>query len=393
MPTINTQTTINTAAPQTGLNKTFYDRDLLETVKTELVYQKYGQQRPIPKRSGKKIEMRRWSLWDPNLAMTPLTEGETPDGLSLEQDVVEAEVKQYGAYFTYSDILDMTAFDEIVNSGNDRLGEMLRTVIEWVTRDELVTGNNVNYAGTATSRASITENDKITSLDIRRAVRDLKKRKTQMFSRGGRKHYIAIISPDAVYDMQSDPMWQAANTYVEQEALYSGELGRLFGVVFLESTEAPIVTASLNTTVASIAGAALVVDDDISATALAYLTSAGAQVMVDGTAYGVASVDQATKTITLATTPATAPAAGAAVISRDGSDAGVPVHQSIVFGQNAYGTITIGSKNVESIIKAKGEGGFDPLNQRGTVGGKVSAYTAKILNEDWILRIEHAVTV
>lgn len=390
---INTQTTRNTAG-STGANKTFYDKGMLVTALTQLVYAEHGQKRPLPKNSGKKVEMRRWSLWDPNLAMTPLTEGETPDGLSLAQDVVEAEVKQYGAYFTYSDMLDMTSFDEILSSGSERLGEMLGTVVEWVTRDEIATGNNVNWAGGATSRSTITSDDKLTSADIRKAVRDLKKRKARMFSGDGRRHYFAIVSPDAVYDLQSDEMWQAANTYVDQRALYTGELGKLFGVIFLESTEAPVVVNTLNSTLAAYnAGAkTLTVAESISDAAIAYLSSEGAQLLVGSEAVGVASVDAASKTITLSAALAATPAAGARVLSRDGADSGVPVHQTLVFGEDAYGVINISDANVETIVKKVGEGGFDPLNQRGTVGGKVSAFAAKILNEDWIVRIEHAVT-
>lgn len=389
MANYNTQTTTSL-----GYNKPYSDRDLLDFARTQFVYSLHGQERPLPKNSGKKVEMRRWSLWDPTLAMKPLTEGETPDGLSLEQDIVEAEVKQYGAYFTYSDVLDQTGLNEVVHSGTERLGEMLGTVVEWVTRDELATGNNVNWAGNAVSRATIAEDDKISSAEIRKAVRDLKKRKARMFDRNGRKHFIAVVSPDAVYDLQSDPMWQTANTYVNNESLYSGELGRLFGVVFLESTEAPVVINTLDTTVASYnAGTkTLTVADGISAAAEAYLTSEGAQVLIGEEAAGVASVDVESRTITLNAALSTAPAAGARALSRDGTDAGIPVHQTLVFGKDAYGTIHISNRNVETIVKGIGQSGFDPLNQRGTVGGKVSAYAAKILNEDWITRIEHAVS-
>ncbi|MDR1620105.1 MAG: N4-gp56 family major capsid protein [Clostridiales bacterium] len=391
MANFNTQTTGNTGA---GFNKTYYDRSLLEAAKTQLVYTEHGQKRPLPKNAGKKIEMRRWSLWDPSCAMTPLTEGETPDGLSLAQDIVEAEVKQYGAYFTYSDMLDLTGFDEILSAGSERMGELLGTVIEWVTRDEIATGNNVNWAGDAISRNTITVNDKLTSTDIRKAVRDLKKRKARMFLRDQRKHYVAVVSPDAVYDLQSDPLWQAANTYVDNDQLYTGELGRLFGVVFLESTEAPVVKNALSSTISAYSATTKVVtiDDELSEAAQDYLDSAGAQVTANGQSAYVAGFDAGSKSITLTAAFASAPATGAKIVSRDGADSGIAVHQTLVFGQDAYGIINVDEGSIRIIVKSVGEGGFDPLNQRGTVGGKVMAFAAKILNEDWITRIEHAVT-
>ena len=51
-------TTANTAGT-TKLNKTFYDRQLLESAKTRFVHAKYGQKRPIPKNSGKRVEFRK----------------------------------------------------------------------------------------------------------------------------------------------------------------------------------------------------------------------------------------------------------------------------------------------------------------------------------------------
>ena len=44
---------------------------------------------------------------------------------------------------------------------------------------------------------------------------------------------------------------------------------------------------------------------------------------------------------------------------------------------------------METIVKQLGSGGTeDPLNQRGTVGWKVTGYVTKILNQLGILRVE-----
>lgn len=71
------------------------------------------------------------------------------------------------------------------------------------------------------------------------------------------------------------------------------------------------------------------------------------------------------------------------------------VHSTLIFGKDAYGIIDIGSGtgNVQSIIKQFGSAGTsDPLDQRATVGAKIMAYAAKILNDNWIVRIEHGVS-
>ncbi len=391
-------TTMNTAGT-TGMNKTFFDRDLLNFAKTKFVYANYGLKKPIPKNSGKKIEMRRWCLFDPSNAMTPLTEGVTPEGLSLEQDMVEATVHQYGAYFTYSDLLSLTTYDEVTQSGVKRLGELMGTVIDRLVRDELVTCDNVMYMGNRTARSEIKKTDVLTITGIQKAALELTLLKAPRFSRGGKEHYIAIVHPYAKYDLWNDPKWEAANTYVHQESLYSGELGRMYGVVFVESTEAPVVEPSVNEVAAAATSntTTFVLQNAPGALGEAYLMTGGNTIYIGGVAKTLAATDPYNKeTRTVKLSAAATVAKGATIVSADAgefdAETGMPtnVYQTVVFGQEAYGLIDVGGHGIESIIKPIGQAGFDPLNQRGTVGAKVKAFACKVLNEDWILRIEHA---
>ena len=158
-------TTLNTVS-NTGLNKTFYDRTLLESAKTRLVHAKFGQKRPIPENSGKRVEFRRWNLFDVEDALTPLVEGVTPDSQSLSQTQVEVQVEQYGAYVEVSDLLSVTAYDQVLSDSAELLGEQLGTVVEWITRDAMCAGSNVQYAGGKTSREALTASDKLTVEEI-----------------------------------------------------------------------------------------------------------------------------------------------------------------------------------------------------------------------------------
>ena len=74
--------------------------------------------------------------------------------------------------------------------------------------------------------------------------------------------------------------------------------------------------------------------------------------------------------------------------------AGADVHSTLIFGKDAYGIVDVGGSGaLQIIIKPHGSAGTsDPLDQRATVGAKVAAYAAKILNELWIIRIEHGVS-
>ena len=234
------QTTGVTAAPQTYLNKQFYDRNLLEMAKTKFVYANHGQKRTIPTGNGKKVEFRRWTPFEVDVENLTLTEGVTPDGQNLAQTKLEVECQQYGAYVEVSDLLEKTSFDNIAMGATDMLGDQLGTLLDWIVRDAMCTTTNVQYANGKTSKATVAAADKLTVDEIRKAVRTLKKGKARYFGGGRKPHFICICSPDATYDLQSDPLWQDVSKYSNAEQIYSGELGRLFGVVFVESTEAKV---------------------------------------------------------------------------------------------------------------------------------------------------------
>lgn len=70
----------------------------------------------------------------------------------------------------------------------------------------------------------------------------------------------------------------------------------------------------------------------------------------------------------------------------------VTVHHTLIIGANFYGISRISGHAIENIIKPLGSAGTaDPLNQRATSGWKAS-FVAKILNENFAVRIEHAVS-
>ena len=401
----NSNTTINTAST-TYSNKTFYDRALLETAKTRLVHASYGQKRSIPRNSGKRVEFRRYELFTPDTNALVLEEGVTPAGQSLAQSKIEAEVKQYGAYVEVSDLLDLTSYDPVLAESTELLGEQLGTVVEWVTRDAMCAGTNVQYANGKTNRLSLEAGDKLTVTEIRKAVRSLKKAKARMFNTTGdgksrKPHFVCICSPDATYDLQSDALWQDVSKYSDVEQIYSGEIGRLFGVVFVESTEAKVFSQSVLTAVsAHSAGSAVVTLAEMMESAALYLT-AGAKIKIGSVEHTVTSADAEAKTVTLSETIPSAIAPGTLVYSEDagvldtGTKKGTDIHATLVFGSDAYGIIDVdGEGCLQTIVKPVGSGGAsDPLDQRATVGAKVAAYTARILNNLWIVRIEHGVSL
>ena len=119
----NTQTTStnnlgNNVTPEL---KAYYDRQMIRFASPKLVHGQFGQNKPIPKGSGKTIEFRRFSPLPK--ALKPLTEGVTPKGNQLNVTTVESTVDQYGDYVTLSDILTLSAIDNVIVETQNVLGD------------------------------------------------------------------------------------------------------------------------------------------------------------------------------------------------------------------------------------------------------------------------------
>lgn len=220
-------------------NKTHYDMTLIDEAGPNLIHDQFGQKRDIPKNGGKKINFRKFAALPK--ATTPLTEGVTPDGKKLSATAIEATVAQYGDYVVLSDMLDLTAIDPVVVEATKVIGRQAGLTLDTITRNVLHTGTNVFYApkgdGTAvTSRAGLDGTCKLTVDLVRRVAAFLKKNNAPKINGS----YVAIIHPFAAYDLMSDPEWQNPHQYQDTSNIYEGEIGKIAGVRFVESSEAKI---------------------------------------------------------------------------------------------------------------------------------------------------------
>lgn len=213
--------------------KTFYDKNLLRHTKPHLVHDQFGQTRNIPKNGGKRIEFRRFEQLPK--ALTPLTEGVTPEGQTMTVTKQEAEVKQYGGFVSLSDQISMTAIDNVVVEATTAIGNQAGSTLDTISREALNAGTNVQYAeGQVSSRSELTAEMKLTVKAIKMAVRALKVQNTAKIN----GHYVAIIHPDCAYDITEDPRFIEVVKYKNPERIFNGEIGTLEGVRFIETTEA-----------------------------------------------------------------------------------------------------------------------------------------------------------
>ncbi|HIU14932.1 MAG TPA: N4-gp56 family major capsid protein [Candidatus Ventricola intestinavium] len=221
----------------TGLTpgmQTYYNRELLRTFEPELVHLQFGDEHRMPPNSGLVMNMRKLIPLETNTKA--LDEGNPGDSVMLAETEVTVQLQQYGEYARCTDKLDLTHLDMNIMRKTKLFGDAGARSIDAVVREELATCTNVIYAGGKTSRAALTCEDRLTSRELRRAVKMLKKNHAQTF--GG--YYIAIVGPDTMYDLQEDDAFIKVSQYQDRENIYTGEVGRLFGCRLVETTEAKI---------------------------------------------------------------------------------------------------------------------------------------------------------
>lgn len=218
-----------------GSNHTVYNRNLLKTFEPVLAHLKYGDEHPFPKSSGTKMSFRK--LIPLEADTTQLAEGNPGDPQLIAEVEVTTELGQYGKYIFTTDKLDMTHFDLNIDRKVTLLGNQGRLSVDAVVRDELATCTNVLYAGGKTSRSALTSADVVTSRDIRKAVRTLKNSLAMPFDDG---YYVALVNPNVTFDLQDDDDWKKVSQNQDKLNIYSGEVAKLFGCRFIETTQAKV---------------------------------------------------------------------------------------------------------------------------------------------------------
>ena len=333
-------------------------------------------------------------------ALTVLTEGVTPDGQKLTMSTLKSEVRQYGSYITLSDVLLLTAIDNNLVQATKLLGKQAGETLDTITREVLNGGTNVQYAeGQVSSRAQLnggqtdaTQNHYLTVDAIRMAVRTLKNQNAEKIG----DSYVAIIHPDIAYDLMSDKAWKDVKDY-DPEDWYAGEIGKIAGVRFVETTEAKIFKSANLTksnatlTVKGTVTKAFKVPVTEEITKEDAFKMAGKQITINSgaTIYTILSAEAGAAGNASITVDKEVTAADTNPIATvGGGKSGRAVYSTLVLADNAYGVTDIEGGGLQHIVKNLGSAGSaDPLNQRATVGWK-AIKTAERLVEPYMVRIE-----
>ena len=390
----------------------YFQRRALKNVQPNLGYAQDAQMIEQPEHNGKHVHFHRFT--ELGAITVPLAEGVTPDGQKLTETDFSVMTKPYGGYIAFTDEFDLNHIDNMTQAMSDRLNNQAKLSIDTVIRDQISAGLNVMYPSGVTARSSITASNVITYALIKRAVRKLKKAGAQPFPDG---YYHAKIDHDTYYDLTQDSHWIDVAKYQNDTRVQKYELGTIYKVKFFEvdngkqfNGETYLYGTKTALTAAATFDATtrtMTVSDTISEDEARELT--GKLVVVQYTSGGttyktdmcVEYVDAGAKKVKFRWVPAATVTANwttsnTTKIVPGGGGNSAEVHATLIYGQDAFGIVKLGGKgapNIQTIVKPAGSSGSeDPLNQRGTIAWKVRHFCAAILQDDFIIRLEHGVS-
>ena len=381
----NTQTTAGLSAEM----KTYYGMELLENAKPQLVHNQFAATKGLPAGGGKTVEWRKWNTLEDAGA---LTEGVIPTGQKFGQSAVTQAVTQYGTYVSVSDQLELHAIDDVILGAAEELGASAGTTQDKLVHNVAAAGTNVQYcdkvgtngAHTAvTSRAGLDTTAKLTPDEVNKAVTTLKKAHAPTIN----GKYVGIIHPSVAFDLRQSKEWIEAHKYAGLTELFTGEIGELHGVRFVETTEAKIYRgedlAADSRTLKVNGNVMASTDVTFNGGTVAAGALAGRYVVLGGTRCQVVSNTDAKLVLDKAVTVGDKEV----IYPGEGGKQGCAVYGCLFLGKGAYGVVDL-SEGTEVIVKPRGSSGTaDPLDQRSSVGWK-GVHAAAILYDEYIVRVE-----
>lgn len=390
-------TTTQSNAPGNDVSPTmkeYYDTELLENTRPELYFEQFGKKTNLPKNGGTTVEWRGFAPFKP--ALKPLVEGVTPNGNKLSMRKIKADLNQYGDYTEVSDKLELHAVDDVILGLTEEHGVQGGETLDLVVRNELMTGTNVMYAkgedgAYAQGRHKITEKNVLNTVMVHKAATALKTMHTPMIDGS----YIGIIHPHVSEDFRLSEGFIDIQKYAHAEKIFEGEIGKIAGVRFVETTHAKVYCGedlAEDARNLEVKGAVSAAQNYVtfSGGTVAENALEGRLVLIGGELYKVLS-NTADKMyladdVTGEETTVSSVADKTPIYPGEGGAKGGAVYACAFFGKDAYGVVDPEDAGMEMIIKDRKTAG-GPLNQRSTVGWKAES-TAKILNEERFLRME-----
>lgn len=189
-------------------------------------------------------------------AQAVLNEGVTPESATIGFSQVTFDMIQYGVTSTLTDVAVKDSPIEIYTYAAKELGRQMAQIVDDVVQTELLTLDNTSqtqviYGAKRATRALIQSTDYASSKYFAEANAVLKSKGAPEIDTG----YVAIAHPLVIQDLLTEVgsstagFFEAAK-YSQPEKIFNGELGKMFGIRFVQSSNIKSFLGGVGGTVA-----------------------------------------------------------------------------------------------------------------------------------------------
>ena len=321
-------TTYGDVSPRVGI---YAVAKALANAQPELCLAQFAMSTPCPKNKGQTIKWRRVVPF--NVSTTALTEGVTPSASAIDVVDVTATLAQYGDIRRITDVIQDTHEDPILNWASEESGKQAATTKEMLLWNTVRAASNILYSnGNAESSINTAVDEDLIRAGINTLKRNHAKRITKRVSASPNEAtepvnaaFVAVGHTDLERDLRALSGFVPVEKYGQFQPIHMNELGKFEDCRF-------ILTPHLIP------------------------------------AYGTGS----------ATLQGMRSEAGAAV----------DVYRLVMFGQDAYGTVSLKGLDSAQMAVTNPKMGVqgDELGQRGSVSWKFW-HADTILNDAWIVAL------
>ena len=301
----------------------YFDKMLLKMLRQlDFHYMKYATEKTLPRNFADTINWRRFIKLSPNI--DPLQEARTPEGRLIRGTALTATIAQYGDVMYFSDLVDVMQLDDVKREYTVELGYLAKETLDIIVRNTLVAEGSVFFPNEATGLTDLTTaaTNGIPDFGVRiddiRKISIAMKRAHLSGSRKANGKYLALISPEIMYDLFDDNRMQTYMNFGQTNAPFKdGMVVEMFGIRFEEVLNAPVVE----------------------------LSTGEGQNLVEFEA-----------------------------------------HDIIIIGEEGYAVTKLEGAGIRIITKGLGSAGVeDPLDQRQSIGWKITGFGAKVLNQESVV--------
>lgn len=187
---------------------------------------------------------------------TPLVEGVrmTTDALTSEQ--IAITVAEHGKAIAVSELLLNSSFDDVMASASRLLGRHMAMYLDAQARDTLSSATSAvfgydrsaavgandfyNEGAKAANLAGVTAAHKFTTAVVKDAALTLASKNIPRLG----ETYVSFVHPKQSRDIRSNPEFIETSKYAAPGNFMLGEIGRLYDVVFIETTQVKKLTPS-----------------------------------------------------------------------------------------------------------------------------------------------------